>query len=335
MYSDEDIASAVQAGIISEDNATAFRDHVDHLRSTPVVDEEQFRLITGFNDIFVVIASMLLLVSVSWIGTVLVDNWFGFMLEALPAWLLAEYFTRKRSMALPSIVLLLTFVGGIFISGFLFFDKYDFSDGTAVAIPGIMAAIAAWVHWRRFKVPITIAAGIATLVACATGILIALVPEAKQWLGIIMIIPGVIVFLIAMRWDSSDILRQTRRSDVAFWLHLVAAPLLVHPIFSLLNVFESEISLWQAGVVATLYILIALISISVDRRALMVSALIYVLYVFSVLLKQFGLISLNFALTAFFIGFGLLMLSAFWHSFRKSVVSFYPDFIKERLPPVE
>ena len=33
---------------------------------------------------------------------------------AATAWGLAEFFTRKRRMALPSIILLLAFVGGVF-----------------------------------------------------------------------------------------------------------------------------------------------------------------------------------------------------------------------------
>ena len=31
-----------------------------------------------------------------------------------------------------------------------------------------------------------------------------------------------------MRYDLSDPARETRRTDAAFWLHLLAAPLLVH-----------------------------------------------------------------------------------------------------------
>ena len=38
---------------------------------------------------------------------------------------------------------------------------------------------------------------------------------------------GIAIFTYAMRWDISDRARQTRRSDVAFWLHLLAA---LHPI---------------------------------------------------------------------------------------------------------
>ena len=41
-----------------------------------------------------------------------------------------------------------------------------------------------------------------------------------------VLVLGIGVFLFAMRWDSSDPARVTRRSDVAFWLHLLAAPMI-------------------------------------------------------------------------------------------------------------
>ena len=335
MYSDEDIGSAVEAGILTHENAAAFRDHVALLRKTPAVDNEHFRLITGFNDIFVVIACLLLLISVHWIGRE-VALWFGALLQTISAWALAEYFTRKRRMALPSIVLLLAFVGGVLATSMMLLKVFSFfeeADG-ALAISSGVAALAAWVHWHRFKVPITVAAGTATLVACAITLLLSTVSDALQWVSTLTFTLGAMVFALAMRWDASDILRQTRRSDVAFWLHLVAAPLLVHPIFSFLEIFESQaqIGIWQAFAVAILYLVIALISLSIDRRALMVSALAYVLFVFSTLLEQHGVVGLGFAFTAFIIGFGLLLLSAFWHSCRKAVLRFYPSYFQERLP---
>jgi hypothetical protein len=76
MYTDEDISSAVAAGVLTEEAATAFRAHVATLRNAAAVDEESFRLITGFNDIFVVIACALLLASLGWIGAALAP-WLG------------------------------------------------------------------------------------------------------------------------------------------------------------------------------------------------------------------------------------------------------------------
>jgi hypothetical protein len=65
----------------------------------------------------------------------------------------------------------------------------------------------------------------------------------------------------------------------------------------------------------------------------MVSALAYVLFAFSALLKQYGVVSLGFAITAFAIGAALLLLSAFWHPVRAFVLGFLPSSLQQRLPP--
>ena len=281
MYSEEDINSAVKAGALSPESASAFRHHVAEQRHTPSVDDEHFRLITGFNNIFVVIACTLLLMSVTWIV--------GAALEALTAWLLAEYFTRKRRMALPSIVLLLAFVGGVLAATMKWtgFETYINGNEVDLAISSGAAAFAAWLHWLRFKVPITVAAGTAALVVLVVSMVFYSAPDTLNYASLILFSAGVLVFLLAMRWDSSDTTRLTRRSDVAFWLHLVAPPLLVHPMFDLLNVLDGGISLWQGLTVLLLYTAIALISLCIDRRALMVSVLGYVLYTLSELLRSY------------------------------------------------
>lgn len=299
----------------------------------PGVDEEHFRLVTGFNDIFVVIACMLLLVSVAWIGTEL-GAWFGPLLQTVAAWGLAEYFTRKRRMALPSIILLIAFVVGVYATGEELLSGLGLKDKTGIAVISFVMALAARLHWLRFKVPITVAAGIASLVAGSISLLWVLVPAVQDWMTVAIFVSGVLVFMLAMRWDTSDILRHTRRSDVAFWLHLVAAPLLVHPVFTSLGVFEEQTALWQLVVIAVLYGIVALVSISVDRRALMVSALVYVLYAFSEILEHYGVVSLSFAFTAFIIGSGLLFLSAFWHSCRAALIGRCPSSVQARLPPL-
>jgi len=329
MYSEEDINSAVEAGVLSQESATAFRNHVAAQRNTPSVDDEHFRLITGFNDIFVVIACALLLISVTWIV--------GAALEAATAWLLAEYFTRKRRMALPSIVLLLAFVGGVLATTMKWsgFESYINGNEVNLAIASGAAAFAAWLHWLRFKVPITVAAGTAALVALVVSMAFYSTPDTLNYASLILFSAGVLVFLLAMRWDSSDTTRLTRRSDVAFWLHLIAAPLLVHPVFDLLNVLDGDISLSQGVLVILLYAVIALISLCIDRRALMVSALGYVLYTLSELLHSYGTLNESFGVTAFFIGSGLLLLSVFWHNCRSTLLKLFPDMLIRRLPPLK
>src|SRR5688572_4339042 len=112
MYSQNDLDEAVASGALSADAANALRAYVDQQRATPAVDEEQFRLITGFNDIFVSIAAAILLFAVGFIGQDVGEalglvvsggrpSLLAPMLIAATGWGLALFFTAKRRMALP------------------------------------------------------------------------------------------------------------------------------------------------------------------------------------------------------------------------------------------
>jgi hypothetical protein len=147
-----------------------------------------------------------------------------------------------------------------------------------------------------------------------------------------MALSGVVTFLIAMYWDSQDKKRTTRKSDVAFWLHLLSAPLIVHPIFIVMGVLESEFSVEKIALVILLYLFLGLVSVAIDRRALMVSALMYVLYALTALFKAYGMISFSFAISGVFIGSMLLLLSAFWQKFRIFLLHYIPGTIKKYLP---
>jgi uncharacterized membrane protein YfcA len=355
MYSDSDLEAAVAAGAMTPEAAAALRNYVNDRRPTPAVDEEHFRLITGFNDIFVSIAAVILLVALGWIGSTIGPRIEGVgpspiagILVAGAAWGLAEFFTRKRRMALPSILLLLAFVAGvaeavgsalILMVGTEAIDDSQSLAGILSAVSAAIAAGAAWLHWRRFKVPITIAAGAASVVALVLGLIASAVgTDASNLETIIlgfMLVLGIGVFLFAMWWDSSDPRRETRRSDVAFWLHLLAAPMMVHPIFKLLGLADGGGSVAGAVIVLIVYALFGLTALAVDRRALLVSALAYVLWALSRLFEQAGAQELNLALTALVIGSALLLLSAFWHSARRAVVKPLPTGLRAKLPVLD
>jgi uncharacterized membrane protein YfcA len=356
MYSQNDLDEAVASGALSAEAAASLRAFVDNQRSSPAVDEENFRLITGFNDIFVSIAAAILLFAVGWIGQsmgqtmgLVIDSDgpspIAPLLVAATAWALALFFTARRRMALPSILLLLAFVGGVFATvGFSIVlavgdpspDQEVLVGGVIASMSGAVAAVAAWLHWKRFRVPITVAAGAAAASAIVVGLLIAALGRSPDEveniiLGAILLL-GVGVFLFAMRWDSSDPGRVTRRSDVAFWLHLLAAPMIVHPVFTLLGLNDGTATIGEGLVVIALYVALGITALAVDRRALLVSALAYVLYALSELFKQVGAVELNIALTALVIGSALLLLSAFWHQARSVVVRRLPETLQSKLP---
>ena len=364
MYSQQEIDDAVASGVISAEAADALRAHIASQRSTAIPDEEQFRLITGFNDIFVSIAAAILLFAVGWIGQS-IGQASGLVISehgesgpsllaplaiAATSWGLALFFTAKRRMALPSILLLLAFVGGVFAtSAFLLVqiigpDRFQgqayLLGATVGGASAAIAAAAAWIHWRRFHVPITIAAGAAAVAGLFLAIVIGILQPgdsetAKNIILSFVLLLGVGVFLFAMWWDSSDRARVTRRSDVAFWLHLLAAPMIAHPVFALLGLNNGSVSTSEGLIVVGLYLLFGLTALAVDRRALLVSALAYVLYALTELFKQFGAVELNIALTALVIGSALLLLSAYWHQARRLIVTRLPAGLQGRLPELD
>ena len=359
MYSQTEIDEAVAAGAISADAAAALRAFVEREHALPTQDEEQFRLITGFNDIFVAVAAAILLFAIGWIG-----QWIGhnagiaidrdgpsFLAPAAVAatsWALALFFTGKRRMALPSILLLLTFVASLFAAaGFALVhilgpDSLNNNPQLGSMLAAAAAAVAAagaWLHWKRFRVPITVAAGAAAVAGIAVALLLAALGQTADQardviLGFVLLL-GIGTFLFAMWWDSSDRARITRRADVAFWLHLLAAPMIVHPVFTLLGLNDGNATIGEGLVVVLLYVVMGVTALAIDRRALLVSALAYVLWALSDLFERFGAVELNMALTALVIGSALLMLSAFWHQARAAVVRPLPVSLKERLPLVD
>ncbi|MGK6356571.1 hypothetical protein ACMGDH_15265 [Sphingomonas sp. DT-207] len=366
MYSESDLANAVEAGVLSPAAANAFRNHVATGRSTPAVDEEHFRLLTGFNDVFVAIAAALILVAVGWIGFYIgaqimdldavegprqigVSAALGAFAVSGTSWLLAEYFTKRRRMALPSILLLIGYAGGFFVGlGAVFganapwlAEQFGATTelqhrqlaGASTMITGIVTAGVTWLHWRRFMVPITVAVGALALVAVAVGLVVTLVPGTENAINPMLLAAGVLVFLFAMRWDMSDRERRTRRSDVAFWLHLGAAPLIAHSVFHMLGVFDETVSAPMAALVLALYVAFAFVALAVDRRALLVSSLVYVLWAMYALFEKSGAVELAAALTALVIGSALLSLSAFWQPMRRAVVGLLGAGMEGRLPP--
>ena len=356
MYSQQELDDAVASGAITAEAANALRAHIEQQRTTSIADEEQFRLITGFNDIFVSIAAAILLFAVGWIGqsigqstrlTIDVDgpSFLAPLGVAAVAWGLALYFTARRRMALPSILLLLAFVGGVFATALFALilgvgpDHVNGNDqlgGVLAAVAAAIAGAAAWLHWRRFHVPITVAAGAAAVAGIVVGLLVAglggNVDQARNVILGLVLFLGVGIFLFAMWWDASDRARITRRSDVAFWLHLLAAPMIAHPIFTLLGLTSGHVGVAEGVAVVLLYVVLGITALAVDRRALLVSALAYVLFALNELFRQFGAVELNVALTALVIGSALLLLSAYWHQARAAIVRPLPESLREKLP---
>ena len=136
---------------------------------------------------FVTIGVLLLIAALSALSRV-VDFDLGFSVIALvSAWGLAEFFSRRMRLALPSIVLALMFAGaaaflgadlgsmvlgllGALPSGEAVGGRTGFNTAPMMIFAGLGAAIAAGVHERRFHVPIDGAIAAAGILGAVCGV---------------------------------------------------------------------------------------------------------------------------------------------------------------------
>lgn len=306
------------------------------------IDDEPLRLVTSFNDLFVVIAAALLNFGLLWLFKSL-PYYLTLLISAGVTWGLSEIFVRRRRMAFPALCFSVCFVAMTataalslvsVIAGYLPSSEdhgvlllqrahvWSFGVALATAI-GVVAGAA--LYWWRFRAPVTMALGVGGLALTVWFYAIAnWGPAASTPLLIATVIAGLIVFGWAMRWDAHDPKRMTLRSDVAFWLHLVAACMITHPIFRSLM---PEHPVAAIGV----YIVLLVVSLVIDRRALMISSLIYVLYAIGkVFATSTGFDSQ--APVALVVGATLLLLSVFWQDSRKLLLRALPTAWRERLP---
>lgn len=353
MIPDPVLDLAVAKGLIEPGQAAALRSLARQERPEPrpePVDEERLRFITGFADIFVTMGLGLFLGAASYLlhaslgGAVVVSA----TMAAL-AWALAEFFTRRRRMALPSIVLLVVFAHSSFFalgsalgagggsggarSGWLDTLWRPEGDPLPMALAALGTVALAGLHYWRFRVPITVAAGAAALALSILFLLYAAAPDATEQLvnGLLAAL-GLAVFAAAMGFDLRDPRRETRRTDIAFWLHLLAAPLIVHSVFQAIGAGRGEVGTGVSALVLLVFAALALVAILVDRRALLVSGLVYAGVAFSSLIRGVGLTDTTTPVTILVLGAFVLLLSAGWGPLRAGLLGLAPEALAARLP---
>ena len=332
----DEVKGAVAAGVLPEQHAQALLAFVARSRNELMrADEESFRFIRSFNDIFVTIAIALVLFALNSLLSSLepvdvTSRPIAMFAIAAASWAMAEYFTRRRRMAFPSIVLLGTFVFSVFLGTGALANLYDVTGDNGAKTAGIgavFAVFAAGLHWLRFHVPITVAAGMAALIVLVTAL--AGFDDATP---VMLFASGLATLVIAMMFDTRDRRPLTRKADIAFWLQMLAAPLIVHGLFSMLGILTGSLTSAQAVAILGFYLAFGLLALIIDRRALLVSSLIYVLYAASTLIADSGFRDYSSGITALAIGIFLLLLSAAWSHLRSRLMSFMPMVVQRLVP---
>src|SRR6185503_8335632 len=107
-------------------------------------------------------------------------------------------------------------------------------------------------------------------------------------LKIVLLLAGLATFVYAMMWDGRDLTRVTSRSDVAFWLHWLAAGLIVNALVMLFDMNMGVASAGGATAVVVIYLVFCLIALVIDRRVVLIAALSPLILAINTLIRGGG-----------------------------------------------
>ena len=346
-------SAAAGEGIITKEQADRLRTFADNY-GAPVRPETAFyeddaeapRFIRGFHDILVTIGVVLGLVGLGAVVAIFTGGFAAFAMVAVAAVVLSEYLVRGLRLALPAVALSIAFTlsGGAVVAVFLVERVDELADASWASVAVFVSAgIAAALYFARYRVPFALALLVG---ACGAAIISGyLVSIGSVRLGlageILVLVLALGVFALALGFDFSDPERRTRRSDYAFWLHLIAAPALIGSVMNMLvgyrSVFQLSGSLDTTDAMIVLAVMLAMcvLAILIDRRAFLVAGLGY----FGAAIATFtdrvavegGLAT---ALTVLIVGAVILVLALGWQNVRRWLIGPLPRDLTSRLPPV-
>lgn len=371
------IDSAQRTALLELAEADGRAPELDTEPGTISVDD-QMRLVGGGNDIFVTVGIVLLFSGALFALQAILsgDSMMLAVLLAAGSWIVAEIVTRQKRMRLSSTLLALVFSASILTL------LIDFI-GTRFSLPGVINAFsvialrddalpiglilaggliaASALYFARFKVPVLAAVvaiaatGLAFLAAVliyfdqmASGGIAAPAPDQlAEVISSALTVPlvcGFAVFAVAVILDLRDRERQTVWSDCAFWLHVVSAPLLVHPLFILATGQDVLAGRIEPGMGASILLglMIAgfvLVALAIDRRSLLAPTLAYfgsvgIYYLVNGAANTTGIPP--FALILLTIGAIVILFGAGWQRIRRLIIRpLLPTSVLERLPPIK
>lgn len=350
-----DLRAAVASGLITEMQAVGlatFAQSRAGQRAAMPAEDEPFEFFKGFSEIFVSIGLIILLAGIS-----MLVSWLGgpTMLILLPvlaaaiAWWWATYFTLKRRMNLPSMVLATAYGSGLFGSALALFGQASLPDRAALVLAALVAVAAMALWYRRFRLPFAmfvlglfalaaiyaLTAGAQALIGLSDGTGLAggiFDLRSSPQFSLATLLFGVLAFVGAMWFDTRDPYRLGRHAATAFWLHLLAAPALVNTVaLTLYNIGGTTGMLTTAAALA----LIAALALVIDRRSFLTAGIAYIALVISWAVQGgggggFG----HWTMIMLLLGALVTALGTWWVPLRTGLMTRLPDFPgKSRLPP--
>ena len=346
MFTKDDLLKAVDQGVLERQQVEAFLGYIEQRDGVAIRDREYLRFVSSFNDLFVIAACVLALMGiVLWMREY--STWVIGTALMIISWGLAELFSRRRRMAAPSILLHLVwwFACILVLNAFISATDIDTFWTRILSWSNVVfweyvflllcAAILCLLHWLRFKVPIAAAtvysnislAGIITLMMLFSTEL-----SLVRWYFFII---GAMAFLIACCFDIKDNIRNTVWSDMAFWMHLLAAFFVTQPVMywaGFEKIIDGQFSMVTIIAIFVVYMVACLISLLINRRALIIACIGYAVYTLYSVIEHYNLVVSAYAASFFFVGLSMLVLSFYWQWCRRFVYDYCPQSLRQYLP---
>lgn len=348
----EDLRAAVASGLLSEAQAASLRalaqDRAGRRARLPSEDEP-FEFFRGFSEIFVSVGLIILMAG---LGGLLVWISAGALLVAVPAaaaavaWWWAGYFTLRRRMNLPSMVLAVAFAVGVGISVTTALALGDAPWRLAFVGAALVTAGALALWYRRFRLPFSMfLMGLAVLAALygivadagslseatmgARGALFDLRDSPR--FGLTTLVFGIASFAAAMWFDLKDPYRLGRHAATGFWLHMLAAPALVNTVAMTLYNFGGSTGIWATSAAL---VVIGALALIIDRRSFVTAAILYLALVLSWVIGGEDGGFLEGITLMLVLGMIVTGLGTWWVQLRAGLLRALPGFPgKDRLPP--
>jgi len=345
----DDIKSAVSAGIVTEAQAASLLAHVQSRqgqRDHMAADDEPFEFFRGFAEIFVTVGLSLLLAGLFGVAWFAISSLVAGLLLAGVSAYLARYYTLKRRMTLPSMMLAIATIGGACVAVFAVLNTGLTIPKSNYVITFAAGAVVSVVYFAIYRLPFAmflfglnvlgliyaVAANISTLYAAAQNPSQSLFDlGAGSNFAAASLIYGFGLMALGLWFDMKDPHRISRYSATGFWLHILAAPALVN---------TGAMSLYNLGgtmgylSTAALLIAVTLFAVIIDRRSFLTAGVFYFIAIISWAANETMGATTGTASVIFIIGGFFTVIGTWWIQIRSRIMQALPDFPgKDRLPP--
>lgn len=322
MISRQQLQQAADKGIIQNTQVDPLLNFLLEKNTDPAPNQQEpLRFIRSFGDVFITFGIGILAFAINKTGL----SGYEYLLPISGFIILAEWLVRVRKLALPGMAILVAI---------LFFADQAIGFGNEQSATWTFSLIAATslLFYLRYKMPFSLL----PLAGALISIAIIMIGPRVLTDPVIFSGLGLAVFSVAMWFDSQDTRRQTHLSDSAFWLHLLASPLIVHgAMLSMLLTDQSWLQLiGKETLIVLFFIGFLLLALLIDRRAMLISTQLYMIYALTQLVQ--GQLSNSQNLMIYILmGLGLFIIffGTFWYKTRRFIFGFMAGSALSRYVP--